>query len=97
MSFVRAIHHVDPVAFKANPAPGATHIDLTKGEAIDLWYRCPCGCGAIRRLAISRAYAPPAGRIGWDGSLANPTLSRPLELPCGWRGRLSLGYWEGTK
>jgi hypothetical protein len=81
----------------ARSGPGAIFLlkDAPEGRRY-LFFRCPCGCGAMGALAIR----PQPDREGWELSdypahaTLVPSVRRTLiEGGCGWRGFLTNGEW----
>lgn len=92
---VRAITFPDHVGFRATDLPGAVHFDLVS-EHLAMWFRCPCGCGALARIRVGHGVKPEGSPSwNWNGSITDPSLTPSVnQLGCGWHGWLRDGYWE---
>lgn len=71
------------------------------GEAslpVELWCKCPCGCGADRVLPLYREGQPKPAPAAWtiDGPLDRPTLRPSIRdvRGCGWHGFLTEGEFR---
>lgn len=96
---IRAVWFRTRDDLRAGAMPGSFAIYSNPGTKIGIMsFVCPCGCGAISRIAIGEDHKPAAQPSWeWDGSHTEPTLSPSVnQTQCGWHGILRLGYWEAV-
>lgn len=77
-----------------------------RGAGSVMWYRCPCGCGAMNMIKIVAGNNPANLKAWeWNGSTESPTLKPSVRISFGdgagnivehWHGHLTDGIWRAV-